>query len=191
MSHCENTLVVLVDDDDNEVGTAQKIDAHRKAQLHRAFSVFLFNDELVLLQKRTQNKYHSGGLWSNACCSHPLEGESVIEAAQRRLINELGIDPHGLSDLIDKGSFWYRADFSNGISENEIDHVLVGTYQGPIRPNPCEVEKVRWASTDKIKEEIQQDPDKFTCWFSQAFSIALEKMELNTADNKSIDPEEP
>ena len=118
--------VVLVDKDDNEIGLMPKMEAHQKGILHRAFSVFLLNsDNQILLQKRSSNKYHSGGLWTNTCCSHPRDGENIINAGKRRLSEEMGIN----TDLIEAFKFTYKAKLENGLTEHEYDHVLIGKYK--------------------------------------------------------------
>jgi isopentenyl-diphosphate Delta-isomerase len=158
--------VVLVDEQDNETGTMDKMDAHRKAILHRAFSVFIFNAAGdMLLQQRAINKYHSGGLWTNACCSHPLPGEATEEGASRRLNEEMGF-----STALQKAfSFLYTAPFDNGLTEHEFDHVFVGEYDGLILPNPVEVQDFCYRSIDEIEASLQSHPARFTAWFHLAF----------------------
>ncbi len=157
------TDVVLVDENDNEIGTMEKIEAHRNGgHLHRAFSIFVFNpDGLILLQLRARQKYHAGGLWTNTTCSHPFPGEPVTNAAHRRLKEEMGFD----TDLEEIFSFVYRADVGNGLTEYEYDHVLVGIYDGPVRPNPEEAEGYAWVRWDWLKEDVKKHPEIYTPWF--------------------------
>ena len=158
--------VVLVDRTDKEIGVMEKMEAHRRGLLHRAFSVFIFNPAgEMLLQRRAADKYHSGGLWTNACCSHPRPGEEVLSAATRRLEEELGFST-SLKKLF---SFTYQSAFGNGLTEHEFDHVLAGFYAGEMAPDPAEVEEVQYLPMQKIREEIERNPEKFTTWFQIAF----------------------
>jgi isopentenyl-diphosphate delta-isomerase type 1 len=179
VSEEQNEYVVLVDENDIETGKEEKLKAHETGLLHRAFSVFLFrkeNDRIqLLLQQREKNKYHCGGLWANTCCSHPRIGESITEAGKRRLKEEMGIDAH----LASAGSFQYKAEFDNGLIENERDHVLVGRFDadaGSIPFNPHEVEAVRWVSLPDLEEEYLLYPERFTPWFKPALSLALKHL---------------
>jgi len=161
--------IILVDENDSEVGTMEKMEAHRKGALHRAFSVVLFNTNgEMLLQKRASSKYHSAGLWSNACCSHPKPGEKIEDAAQRRLKEELGIDlmPKSLFKFI------YRVAFPNGLFEHEYDHVLVATFNGNPIVNKAEVDEWKFVDYQELKQSIHERPKEFTHWFK----IILEKM---------------
>src|SRR4051812_13717578 len=158
--------VVLVDADDREVGRAEKQAAHVSGALHRAFSVFVFDGEgRTLLQRRASAKYHSGGLWSNACCGHPLPGEEVAHGARRRLGEELGID----CPLQAVARFPYRAELEGGLGEHEIDHVLAGRWSGTPRPDPAEVEAWRWISPAELEAELSDDPSRFTAWLPLAW----------------------
>ena len=158
----EEATVVLVDGNDNETGFAGKSEAHKKGLLHRAVSVFVVNSKGEwLLQQRAHGKYHSAGLWSNTCCSHPLPGETPLKAASRRLKEEMGIDCH-LSYLF---SFAYYADFENGLIENELDHVFYGVCEELPQINRDEVESYRYFSIDELNEIVNQKPEKFTIWF--------------------------
>lgn len=158
--------VILVNEQDVELGVMEKMEAHEKALLHRAFSVFIFNDRHeLLLQQRAVTKYHSGGLWTNTCCSHPRPGETVADAALRRLKEEMGFETV-LSKAFD---FTYKAPFSNGLTEYEFDHVFTGSYNGAIEPNADEVESYAYYSLAVIDEMLQKDPDNFTVWFHIAF----------------------
>jgi isopentenyl-diphosphate Delta-isomerase len=160
------TAVILVDEQDNETGLMEKMEAHEKAVLHRAFSVFIFNTVgEMLLQQRAISKYHSGGLWTNACCSHPLPGEATDAAAQRRLYEELGFN----TPLQKAFDFIYKAAFDNGLTEYEFDHVFTGIYDGPITPSNVEVEDYCYKSMDAIKQSITSHPHKYTEWFKIAF----------------------
>ncbi len=159
--------VVLVNEQDTETGVMEKMEAHRRALLHRAFSVFIFNrDGEMLLQRRSLKKYHSGGLWTNACCSHPAPGEDLLAAAQRRLREELGFTTP-LNKVFD---FIYKAPLDNGLTEYEFDHVLTGVYDGEIQPDAEEVSEVSYRSLDEIREELGAHPERFTAWFAIAFS---------------------
>jgi isopentenyl-diphosphate delta-isomerase type 1 len=166
--------VVLVDQFNQETGLAEKLEAHRQNLLHRAFSVFIFrniagHEPELLLQQRALDKYHSPGLWTNTCCSHPRHGENIIKAGERRLHEELGM----IAELRDLGWFHYNAHFPNGLSENEIDHVLTG-YIGDdnvFEPNPDEVHAIRWVTVDVLKKEIAEEPEKFTPWLHKALEI--------------------
>jgi len=158
--------VILVDEQDVELGVMEKMEAHEKALLHRAFSVFIFNDhDELLLQQRAISKYHSGGLWTNTCCSHPRPGEAVANAASRRLKEEMGFET-SLSKAFD---FTYKAPFSNGLTEHEFDHVFIGTYNGTITPNADEVKSYAYYSLTAVDEMLQKNPDDFTVWFHIAF----------------------
>ncbi len=167
--------VILVNEADEEVGTMEKMEAHQKALLHRAFSVFLFNSTgEMLLQQRAMCKYHSGGLWTNACCSHPRPGESVESAASRRTREELGIEP----DISKAFSFTYRADFDNGLTEHEFDHVFVGRYDGDLFPDPGEVSDTRYLSMEEIRHDLTDNPSKYTEWFKIAFRQVEEHIQI-------------
>jgi isopentenyl-diphosphate Delta-isomerase len=159
-------VVVLVDADDHELGTMDKMEAHRKAVLHRAFSVFIFNSAGdMLLQQRAINKYHSGGLWTNACCSHPFPGETAKEGAIRRLQEEMGFS----TSVQEAFSFIYEAPFDNGLTEHEFDHVFIGEYEARIIPNPSEVQDFCYRSLEEIEASLQSHPARFTAWFHLAF----------------------
>jgi isopentenyl-diphosphate delta-isomerase len=140
----------------------EKMEAHRQAQLHRAFSVFLYRNEQILMQKRAIDKYHCGGLWTNTCCSHPAPGERVLEAAQRRLMEEAGISAPELTE-VDK--FFYRYPFPNGITEFECDHVLIGEYDGDFTPDPEEIDEMAWVDIAVLELALEQSPEAFTPWF--------------------------
>ena len=157
--------VILVDANDNPIGTAEKLEAHRSGRLHRAFSAFVFNDKgELLLQRRAQGKYHSGGLWSNTCCSHPAPGEETGAAARRRLEEEMGFS----CPLEAVTAIVYRADVGSGLVEYEYDHLLVGRWNGRPTPDPAEAEEWRWAPMDELREEVARYPRRFTYWFRVA-----------------------
>lgn len=162
--------VVLVDMRDRAVGLEEKMAAHEKALLHRAFSVFLFRGDEILLQKRASGKYHCGGLWTNTCCSHPRDGEEVKAAAIRRLDEEMGIRTEDIEEIY---SFVYYYPFENGLTEFEFDHVLVGEYDGPYTVNPQEVDEIRWVRVDELLADIQKNPKAYTPWFIVALREAL------------------
>lgn len=158
--------VILVNEQDIEVGAMEKMEAHQKAILHRAFSVFIFNKKgEMLLQQRAIDKYHSGGLWTNACCSHPRPGESTLTAAQRRLEEELGFT----TTLTKAFEFTYKTSFENGLTEHEFDHVFTGDYNGLIKVNPKEVHDYCFKSMDDIRSSLESHGAKYTAWFKIAF----------------------
>ena len=156
--------VVLVDQNNNEIGTEDKLDAHKKGLLHRAFSIFIFNDNnQILLQKRSDVKYHSAGLWSNTCCSHPYNDKPLVEYANTRLIQEMGIK----SNLKEFFSFIYRAEFSNGLIEFEYDHVFFGKYNSDPMLNIDEASSFKWINFKQLQLEIEENPTKFTFWLNK------------------------
>ncbi len=158
--------VILVDANDNELGVMDKMETHEKALLHRAFSVFIFNNKgEMLLQQRALTKYHSGGLWTNACCSHPRPNETTIAAAERRLLEELGFTT-SLHKIFD---FTYKAEFDNGLTEHEFDHVFSGLYEGEIKINTSEVKDIAYKTMKEIAASLQTHPQKYTAWFHLAF----------------------
>jgi isopentenyl-diphosphate Delta-isomerase len=158
--------VILVDEFDNAIGEMEKMEAHEKAELHRAFSVFVFNeDNQLMLQQRALSKYHSPGLWTNTCCSHPRPGEEVLQAGHRRLQEEMGFD----CDLQKIFDFVYKARFDHGLTEHEFDHVLVGRYTDSPVINSEEVAAWKWMSMKSIAEEMKTHPEKYTIWFRIAF----------------------
>jgi isopentenyl-diphosphate delta-isomerase len=160
------TEVILVNEQDEAIGTMEKMEAHRKAQLHRAFSVFIFNQKgEMLLQQRAADKYHSPNLWTNACCSHPMPGEPTEDAAHRRMKEEMGFD----ADFKHAFSFIYKTDFDNGLTEHELDHVFVGQYEGLIVPDEREVKDYCFMTVDAIKESMSMHNHKYTSWFKIAF----------------------
>jgi len=158
--------VILVNEQDEPTGAMEKIEAHEKGLLHRAFSVFIFNEQgEMLLQQRAPGKYHSPNLWTNACCSHPAPGEEVSAAAHRRLQEEMGF----VTELEKAFAFTYRAEFDNGLTEHEFDHVFVGRYNGPVNPDPLEVSRYRYLNLRELRKELQEQPGLFTEWFKIAY----------------------
>ena len=162
--------IILVDEDDREIGFEEKIKAHEDGgKLHRAFSIFIFNSKGdMLLQLRSVKKYHFGGLWTNSCCSHPNKGETLEDAVHRKLMQEFGFD----TELKEVFSFIYRATFDNGLTEHEFDHVFVGTYNGEPKPNPEEIDDYKWISKEDLIKDVKENSDKYTPWFK----IALPKI---------------
>ena len=167
--------VILVNENDEQIGLMPKLEAHEKAALHRAFSVFVFNvkDEL-LLQKRASHKYHSPNQWTNTCCSHQRNGETSVEAGKRRLYEEMGFS----CELEEIFKFIYKAPFDNGLTEHELDHVLIGYYNENPKINLDEVDDYTWMSLSDIKKDIIENPNKYTVWFKIIFNEYLEKIKL-------------
>ena len=164
-------FVILVDQSDKKIGLMEKMEAHRKGELHRAFSVLLFNDEgELLLQKRALLKYHSPGLWTNTCCSHPRDGETVMEAANRRLMEEMGIQ----ANLEKAFTFIYKTRLDNDLIEHELDHVLIGRYNGTPAINTEEVETFKYMHPETILKEMKNQPEIWTEWFK----IIMPKVDL-------------
>ena len=162
--------IVLVDRGDLEIGTTDKLTAHREGALHRAFSIFVFDRlDRLLLQCRASGKYHSGGLWSNTCCSHPRPGETPLDAGRRRLQEEMGF----ACNLADGYSFVYRAELDGGLVEHELDHVLVGRFDGTPSPDPNEVQGWRWERVGDIRRDIARSPGNYTVWLR----LVLEEMQ--------------
>ncbi len=159
--------LILVDENDNEIGIAEKMSAHINAQLHRCFSIFVFNNRgELMLQRRAKGKYHCGGLWTNTCCSHPRPNEVTERAAHRRLQEEMGFD----CPLIEKFSFKYKITFDNDLTENEYDHVFAGKYDdGPVL-NPDEADDWKWISLPELKSDIEKNSDIYTHWLKIAIA---------------------
>ena len=158
--------VILVNEKDQEIGSMPKLEAHQKAVLHRAFSVFIFNSENeLMLQQRASNKYHSPNLWTNTCCSHQRSGESNIQAGTRRLYEEMGFT----TSLKEITSFIYKAPFDNGLTEHELDHIMVGYYNEDPVINSDEVEDWKWMKIEDVKKDISLNPDLYTAWFKIIF----------------------
>lgn len=167
--------VILVDKQDNPIGLMPKMEAHEKGVLHRAFSVFILNNKgELMLQQRALHKYHSPGLWTNTCCSHQRDGESNIAAGQRRLREEMGF----VAELREVTSFIYKAPFDNGLTEHELDHIMIGQYNDEPNINPEEVADWKWMSVDAVRDDINIHPEKYTAWFIIIFEQFYEKIKL-------------
>ncbi len=160
--------VILVNEADEVLGTMEKLEAHEKGLLHRAFSIFIFNPRgEMLLQQRADEKYHSGGLWTNTCCSHPEPGSELAYSALQRLKEEMGFE----TTLRHAFTFIYKASFDNGLTEHEYDHVFTGIYDGSIQPDPAEVKHWDYFSIPQVKQMLAAEPGKFTAWFRIAFPL--------------------
>jgi isopentenyl-diphosphate Delta-isomerase len=163
--------IILVDKNDVRVGCMGKLETHRKGELHRAFSIFIKNSKgELMLQKRADDKYHSGGLWTNTCCGHPRDSEELLEAAHRRLNEEMGFD----CPFEEVFKFQYQTNFEHGLIENEIDHIFVGQHDSEPVLNPVEASDWKWMTVDKIKSDIIVNPDDYTYWFKIAMNKAEE-----------------
>ncbi len=166
-------LLILVDDQDQEIGFETKLKTHQQGLLHRAFSIFVFrkNDDgeiQLLLQERAHHKYHSGGLWTNTCCSHPRKGETLEIATQRRMMEEFGFQ----CDLSYVDAFIYKAQVG-GLIEHEYDHVFVGYYRDQkIEANPEEIAAYKWMKIDSLEKDLEMHPQRYTAWFKQSYEIA-------------------
>jgi isopentenyl-diphosphate delta-isomerase len=166
----EDTILVI-DETDKEIGNGSKMDIHRRGILHRAFSIFVFNSKgKLLIQQRLKNKYHSGGLWTNTCCSHQRLGETLEESTHRRLIEEMGFD----CELTEIFTFKYRANLDHDLIENELDHVFIGRYEKDPLPNIDEVEGFKWISVADIQKDIKKNPDNYTYWFKLVVNRVIE-----------------
>lgn len=162
----EEEQVILVNEQDEAIGLMPKMEAHEKALLHRAFSVFVLNKENeIMLQQRAAQKYHSPMLWTNTTCSHQRDGESNIQAGTRRLQEEMGFT----TELKELFSFIYKAPFDNGLTEHEFDHVMIGYYNGAPRINPDEAESWKWMAIEDVKNDIQANQENYTVWFRIIF----------------------
>ncbi|MBC8051584.1 MAG: isopentenyl-diphosphate Delta-isomerase [Sphingobacteriaceae bacterium] len=160
--------VILVDEADREIGSIEKMEAHKLGLLHRAFSIFIINNNgEMLLQRRALSKYHSPGLWTNACCSHPQPGDLTIDAANTRLNEELGFQ----CELVEIASFTYKTNFDNSLTEHEFDHVLLGLYSGEINPDKEEVEEYKWISIEALESDLNILPRNYTFWFHIAYPL--------------------
>lgn len=168
--------VILVDENDNQIGLMPKLEAHKKAVLHRAFSVFIFNNKNeLMLQQRALHKYHSPGLWTNTCCSHQRNGESNIEAGKRRLQEEMGF----VTDLKETTSFIYKAPFDNGLTEHELDHIMIGNFNDNPTINPDEVADWKWMPLEAVKADMQYNPEDYTAWFKIIFEKFYEHITID------------
>jgi len=169
--------VILVNEKDEPIGLMPKMEAHEKALLHRAFSVFVMNAEgETMLQQRAKDKYHSPLLWTNTCCSHQREGESNIDAGKRRLMEEMGFT----TDLKELFNFVYKAPFDNGLTEHEFDHVMVGYFEDEPNINPDEVADWKWMQPEDIKKDIAENPKEYTAWFKIIFERFYDHLMENT-----------
>lgn len=169
--------VILVNYNDEPIGVMNKLEAHEKAMLHRAFSVFVLNkNNEIMLQQRAEHKYHSPLLWTNTCCSHQREGEGNVQAGERRLMEEMGF----CTDLRVLFSFIYKAPFDNGLTEHELDHVMIGYFDGEPVINQDEVHGWKWLSIEAVRLDIAQNPDIYTVWFKIIFEHFLHFLEDNT-----------
>lgn len=167
--------VILVDKNDTQIGLMSKLDAHKKGILHRAFSVFVLNNNNeIMLQKRAYNKYHSGGLWTNTCCSHQREGENSIEAGKRRLLEEMGFE----TELKIITSFIYKVEFENGLTEHEFDYLLIGKYLKSPVINKQEVADWKWMKVELIADDIKLNPNNYTSWFKIIFDKFQNKIKI-------------
>ena len=168
--------VVLVDEKDNPIGLMPKMEAHERAVLHRAFSVFILNGKgELMLQQRANHKYHSPGLWTNTCCSHQRDGESNIDAGQRRLHEEMGFT----TELTELTSFIYKASFDNGLTEHEFDHIMLGRYEDNPVINPDEVAAWKWMPLAEVKKDVEANPKNYTVWFVIIFAKFYDHLNIN------------
>lgn len=167
--------VVLVDTNDQPLGLMPKMEAHKRGVLHRAFSVFVLNDKgELMLQQRALHKYHSPGLWTNTCCSHQRDGETNIGAGKRRLLEEMGF----VTELREVTSFIYKAPFDNGLTEHELDHIMIGHFNDTPEINPEEVASWKWMPVEAVRDDIQKHPGNYTAWFIIIFEQFYEKIKL-------------
>ena len=172
--------IILVNENDEQIGLMPKLEAHEKAVLHRAFSVFVFNDNNeLMLQQRALSKYHSPGLWTNTCCSHQRDGESNLQAGKRRLQEEMGF----VTELEEKTSFIYKAPFDNGLTEHELDHIMVGHYNDAPIINRAEVESWKWMPLESVKLDIATNPEEYTAWFKIIFEKFYKYINITDESN--------
>lgn len=173
----EEEQVILVNELDEQIGLMPKLEAHEKAILHRAFSVFVLNNQNeIMLQQRAHQKYHSPLLWTNTCCSHQREGETNIQAGNRRLHEEMGFD----TELKELFHFIYKAPFDNGLTEHELDHVMIGYYDGEPKINTEEVEDWKWMKIEDIQSDMLSNPENYTVWFKIIFEEFYHFLEEHT-----------
>lgn len=178
----EEEKVILVNEKNEQIGLMPKLEAHEKAVLHRAFSVFVFNNKnQLMLQQRAHSKYHSPGLWTNTCCSHQRDGETNIQAGKRRLQEEMGF----VTELTESISFIYKAPFDNGLTEHEFDHVLLGKYNDEPKINPEEVASWKWMSLEAVKQDIHNQPELYTAWFKIIFDKFYNHLNINVHEGNS------
>ncbi len=163
--------VILVDERDNKIGLMEKMEAHKKGLLHRAFSVFVVNSSgELMMQQRALNKYHSGGLWTNSCCSHPRDGETNEEAAHRRLQEEMGFD----CEIRKMFHFIYKAELDLGMTEHELDHLYIGYFDGVPQLNKEEAAAWKWMTIEEVEADLKANPQKYTEWFKIIFDRFVE-----------------
>ena len=173
-------MIILVDEQDNQIGVSEKLAAHQNgAKLHRAFSIFIFNDKNeMMLQQRAKTKYHFGGLWTNTCCSHPNVGETTMAAAHRRLVEEMGFD----TDLEEICSFIYRApDPKSGLTEHEFDHVFIGKHNQAPKLNPEEADAYKWITLEDLEQDVRKHPENYTPWFKIVLDQVIKTMRQRKA----------
>jgi len=171
-------FILTVDENDNVIGKEEKIKTHREGKLHRAFSIFIFNSKgELLLQKRAKTKYHSGGLWTNTCCSHQRPEETLEKAVHRKLKEEMGFD----CELKEIFSFTYEAKLDNNIFEREIDHVFIGKFDGEPIPNPEEVDGWKWIYVEELKRGIRENPDSYSYWFKISIDRVISAHQLSSS----------
>ncbi|NQU98229.1 isopentenyl-diphosphate Delta-isomerase [Candidatus Woesearchaeota archaeon] len=164
--------VILVDENDNQIGTEEKLQAHKDGKLHRCFSIFVFNSKgELMIQQRALDKYHCGGIWANICCSHPRPKEDLKDAVHRRIMEEMGFD----CELKEIFTFTYKAEFDNGLTEHEFDHVFFGICDKEPEPNPKEVADYRWISVADLQKEFVEKPEIYAPWLKIALKILLVK----------------
>ncbi|WP_348822849.1 isopentenyl-diphosphate Delta-isomerase [Flavobacterium aestuarii] len=178
----EEEKVILVNELDEQIGLMPKLEAHEKAILHRAFSVFVLNDKSeIMLQQRAHQKYHSPLLWTNTCCSHQREGETNIQAGNRRLYEEMGFN----TELKELFHFIYKAPFDNGLTEHELDHVMIGYYNGEPEINKDEVEAWKWMKIDDIQNDMMENPKDYTVWFKIIFDEFYHFLEEHALEQRN------
>ncbi len=162
MTICNTKNVILVDQNDKEIGVMEKLEAHEKGLLHRAFSIFIFNKKgELLLQQRDSKKYHSGSLWTNTVCSHPEPNKNLYECVQNRMIEEMGFN----TPVKEIFTFLYKSGYENGLTEHEFDHVFIGFYDKNPEPNPEEVMNLKWISVEDVIFDMKNNPEIYTSWF--------------------------
>ncbi len=182
MENSTTEHVILVNEYDEELGVMEKHEAHRQGLLHRAFSAFVFNNNgELLLQRRAFGKYHSEGLWTNTCCSHPNYGESILDAGKRRLKEEMGFE----TTLTPGFKFVYKAELDNGFTEYELDHVLIGISDETPHLNTSEAMSFRWMNLSEVKKEVDKHPGQFTAWFKIILEDHYEKL-LSSVTHESL-----
>lgn len=171
-----NELLILVDENDNEIGLMEKMSAHETGKLHRAFSVFIFNSKgELLLQQRADDKYHSGGLWTNTCCSHPIDGEEISATINKRLKEEMGME----CETNFQFSFIYKSELGNGLTEHELDHVYFGTTDEKPLLNKLEAKDWKYISLEDLEKAINENPEDFSAWLKICMAAVIKKADEN------------